>query len=231
MARKKRVYLAAAISAIMLYSVGIFTGAVILKYTEDKSSAEFAKLHEEIQTYGDDLGSIELELLYLASGESEMGCRFIQASLNRVQNDLSFFWSTLPQKLEVYETENQPSDEYNQLKGEYMEISLKAWLLSLSVRERCGTGALPILYFYSRDCPECIEQGEALDKARETGDIMVYTIDLNLESDSVSMVREAYSIEKAPALIIEQDVYREPVKYQEIIDAAAQKASYSKPGE
>jgi hypothetical protein len=208
MTERRKVYLLAGVASIMLYFVGVFTGAVILGYTESRTSQEFASLHDEVQGYGKDLESIELELLYLASGQGELGCKFITTSLNRVQNDLDYFWRNLPQKLEIYERENSPDPEYEALKSEYMGISLKAWLLSLSVREKCGKDTFPILYFYSRDCDNSIEQGSILDHLRDSHEILVYTIDLNLDSDAVSMVREAYGIERAPALIIGEDAYQ-----------------------
>lgn len=216
--RKNRVYLLAAISSIMLYFVGVFTGAFILGYTESKTSQEFARLQQEIDGYGQDISSIELELLYLASGDSELGCKFIVTSLNRVQSDLDYFWRNLPRKLEVYERENPTDENYENLKKEYMGISLKAWLLSLSVREKCGQDVFPILYFYSRECENCIEQGDVLDRIRESGDILVYTIDLNLESDAVSMIREVYEIDTAPAIVIGENVYQGFTGYDELIE-------------
>jgi glutaredoxin len=217
MARRNRVYLLAILSSLLLYLVGVFTGAFILEYTEDKTSMEFANLHEEIQGYGQDLESIELEQLYLASGQGELGCKFIVASLNRVQSDLGYFWDKLPEKLEVFERYNPPDESYEALKRDYMAVSLKAWLLSLSVREKCGRDITPVLYFYSSDCDGCIEQGSVLDQARQEEGILVYTIDLNLDSDAVSMVREAYGIERAPALIIGEKAYQGLVSYGELV--------------
>lgn len=216
MARKKRVYLLAIISSIMLYAVGVFTGAFILSYTEGKTSQEFSTMKQEIDSYQKDLEAIELEHFYLASGESGLGCKFIVASLNRVQKDLDYFWSNLPQKLEVYEKYNPPDESYEALKKDYMAVSLKAWLLSLSVRERCGEGMLPILYFYSRDCDDCIEQGDVLDQARESLGVLVYTLDLNLDSEAIRIVKETYGIDQAPAIVIGDNAYQGLVSYDRL---------------
>jgi glutaredoxin len=216
---RQRVYLLAALSSIMLYAVGIFTGAAILGYTENKTSGEFASLRQELDGFGGDINSIELELLYLSSGKGELGCKFVISSLNNVQEDLSYFWDKLPQKLEVYESENPPDQDYEQLKKDYMELSLKAWLLSLSVRDKCGSDVLPVLYFYSRDCGDCIEQGEILDAARQSGGVLVYTIDLNLDSEAVSIVKEAYDIQTTPALIIGEDSYQGLVSQARLLKA------------
>ena len=216
MPTQNRVYLAAALGAIMLYAVGIFTGAAILGYTDARTSQEFESLRGEIDDYGEDLNSIELELLYLSSGGGELGCKFIVTSLNRLHSDLDYFWWNLPAKLEVYEMENPTDEHYESLKMDYMSISLKAWLLSLSVKESCGSEDFPILYFYSKDCPDCIAQGNILDQAREDYDINVYTIDLNLNSDAVSIVREAYSIDEAPALLIGDRLHQGLVSYKDL---------------
>lgn len=214
---RQRVYILAAISSLLLYAVGVFTGAMILSYTDSKSSKELALLQDEIRGYGSDLEAIELEQLYLASGQSELGCKFIVNSLNRIQADLRYFLDRLPEKLEVFEAENPTDQGYEELKKEYMTVSLKAWLLSLSVKEKCGEDISPILYFYTRDCETCIEQGQTLDQARQEAGVLVYTIDLNLESDAVSIVKEAYGVSTAPSLIIGDKSYQGPVSYRELM--------------
>jgi hypothetical protein len=216
MNRRNRLYLLAALTSIALYATGVFTGAFILGYSESRTSEEFARLNQEIDSFGSDLQSIEMEQLYLATGKGELGCKLIVASLNNVQEDLDYFWKTLPEKLEVYETSNPTDSEYERLKADYMAVSLKAWLLSLSVKDKCGQDMVPILYFYTADCAECIEQGYALDQARSLGSVMVYTIDLNLPSETVSMIKEAYGIESAPALIIGEDAYEGFVSFDRL---------------
>ena len=106
-----------------------------------------------------------------------------------------------------------------------MEVSLKAWLLSLSVRERCGQDIIPVLYFYSRDCKSCVEQGMVLDKLREFSNALVYTIDINLDSDAVAVVKEAYGIGMAPSLIINDKIYRGFISYEEIMKDIQEEAS------
>ncbi len=213
---RQRVYLLAVLSSLLLYVVGVFTGALILGYSDSKASQELGKLEQEIAGYGSELESIELEQLYLASGQSELGCKFILSSLDNVQNDLGYFWQRLPEKLEVFENLNSTDESYERLKQEYMAVSLKAWLLSLSVREKCGRDVTPILYFYSRDCGPCIEQGAVLDQARQDPGVLVYTIDLNLDSEPVRIVREAYGVESAPALVIREKAYNGIVSYSEL---------------
>jgi len=217
MAKKNKIYLIAGLTSIILYIVGIFTGAAIYQYTQSKTNQEFDILRSEIYGYEDDLNSIELEMLYLASSQGELGCKLILTSLNRVQSDLGYFWDNLPQKLEVYERDNSPDENYELLKKEYMTISLKAWLLSLSLKEKCGLDSTPLLYFYSRNCDDCVEQGEIIDSVRVERDLKVYTIDLNLDSDIVSTIKEAYGIQTAPSLLIDENVYKGLVDKEDLI--------------
>ena len=217
MAKKNKIYLIAGLTSIILYIVGIFTGAAIYQYTQSKTNQEFDILRSEIYGYEDDLNSIELEMLYLASSQGELGCKLILTSLNRVQSDLGYFWDNLPQKLEVYERDNSPDENYELLKKEYMTVSLKAWLLSLSLKEKCGLDSTPLLYFYSRNCDDCVEQGEIIDSVRVERDLKVYTIDLNLDSDIVSTIKEAYGIQTAPSLLIDENVYKGLVDKEDLI--------------
>ncbi len=223
MSRQSRVLLLAAVSAVMIYFVGVFTGAVIMDYTKERTSQEFEELRAEIDGYSSNLEGIEMEMLILSSGTSEIGCKLIINSLDNVQSDLQYFWDNLPERLEEYESENLPDPRYESLKKDYMEISIKAWLMSLSVKERCDQDITPILYFYSSICPDCIEQGSIIDSIREPG-VLVYTIDLNLDSEPISMVKEAYGITKAPSLIVGEDSYQGLVpreQLQQIIEGGS----------
>ena len=200
---------------MVLYMVGVFTGVAIYTYTESKMSHQFETLHREIDNYNNDLESIEFQQLYLAS-EQELGCRFAIASLNDVQNDLAYFWEQLPEKLEVYDKYYPINEDYVNVKGRYMTVSIKAWLLSLSVKDKCKESVTPVLYFYSGDCETCIEQGYILDTIRNDTNAMVYTVDINLDLDAIGIIKDAYNIDQVPALLINDKVYTGLIKYERV---------------
>lgn len=71
-----------------------------------------------------------------------------------------------------------------QLKKTYSLLSIKDLVLLRRMRERCGFGPLPLLYFYSNTpgaCPSCKEQGYVLTRlAREVPEIRIYAFDYDL---------------------------------------------------
>ena len=111
----------------------------------------------------------------------------------------------------------QVSDEdYENVKRRYMTVSIKAWLLSLSVKEKCRETVTPVLYFYSGDCETCIEQGFILDTIRNDTKAMVYTVDINLDLDAIKIIRDAYKIDTVPSLLINDEVYTGLIKYEKV---------------
>ena len=90
-----------------------------------------------------------------------------------------------------------------------MFLSIKMWMLSSLVKKRCNADIVPVLYFYSRDCDECIKQGFVLDSIRKTHpDVWVFTIDFNLDEEWLKVIKDAYNVSRAPSLIIGNSTYR-----------------------
>jgi uncharacterized membrane-anchored protein YhcB (DUF1043 family) len=204
--KKKKMFLLAILATVVLYSLGIFTGYFIQKDVLTKTEEDLQKVQEEFKTYKQNLETIQLEQLYLSTYQGESSCSFLISIINEMQKNLSYFWSKLPSKLEVYEKYSQVQPEYLELKRDYTMISIRAWLLSLNVKEKCGENIVPILYFYSKDCDRCIEQGNVLDEVRaEDKRVAVFTIDLNLNESIVKVIKEAHDISQAPSLLIEKN--------------------------
>jgi hypothetical protein len=215
MKKQNRVYLLAGLTSVILYMVGVFTGAIIYNYAENKAYQELSRLDDEISGYNKDLEAIEFQQLYLTS-DQELGCKFIIASLNNVHKDLGYFWSSLPEKLEIYEKYYPVDENYQNLKKKYMTATIKAWLLSLSVRDKCNEDITPILYFYSADCDDCIEQGYILDTIKNDTNAMVYTVDINLELEAIKIIKDSYKIGTVPTLLINDKVYPGLMKYEKV---------------
>ncbi|MBL7206176.1 MAG: hypothetical protein ISS36_01095 [Candidatus Aenigmarchaeota archaeon] len=204
---RRKVYLYAAILTIILYLLGVYTGV----YFSQKALAgqeTFQELKAEIQLLKNNLENIQLQQLYVSASETTLGCNFLVSDINKIQNDLGYFIQRLPQKLEVYESSGQVDEEYEEVKREYMLVSLRVWLLSTIAKDRCKENIVPILYFYSKNCTKCIEQGSVLDSIRDdVENIAIFTIDLNLDETIVETIKESYVIKETPALIINNYLY------------------------
>lgn len=217
--KERKLYIVTGITTVVLYITGILTGFYIYTMTREKASEDFKKLEDEISKYRNRLESLQLEQLYLTSYQGELGCRFLTSSIDSVQKDLSYFIGKLPKRLEVYEKYSNIDQNYEKLKKEYMLVSLKAWLISLSIRDKCKENIIPILYFYSKNCTSCIQQGYVIDGIREENEnVLVFTIDLNLNEKWIKIIKDMYNITKAPALIIGDQSYQGFKTYEELIN-------------
>jgi hypothetical protein len=204
--KKKKIFFLAGIATIILYFLGILTGYFIQKDVLLKTEEDLNKIQEEFKTYKENLETVQLEQLYISTYQGESSCNFLVSIINEMQKNLSYFWSKLPSKLEVYEKYSQIQPEYVELKRDYTMLSIRAWLLSLNVKEKCGKDIVPVLYFYSKECERCIEQGDVLDKLRsEDKRLAVFTIDINLNESIITVIKNTYNITEAPSLVVEKN--------------------------
>lgn len=192
----KRIYLTAAVVTVILYVLGVVTGFFAYKSTLGKTQEELNELKRNIE-------NLQLENMYLTANRGELSCKFLTTAMKNIEGDLSYFWERLPKKLEIYEKYSKIEPEYTSLKRDYMLLSLRAWMLALAIKEKCGKDIIPILYFYSKDCETCIDQGYVLDSIRSDPRVMVFTIDYNLDEPIINIIKEAYNVTDVPSLIID----------------------------
>jgi hypothetical protein len=216
---EKRVYILTGVLTIVLYVMGVLTGFYVYSLGVTQGYEELSDMRSEIDRYSKGLQSLQLQQLYLTS-DINLSCRYLVSSLNSLQADIYSLAQKLPDKLEVFEKYYPQDQEYVMLKNDYMNLLLKSWMFSLSVRNRCGKNVVPVLYFYSSDCDDCIEQGYVLDALREDVDNMyVFTIDFNLDDETVSTIKQVYSVGEVPALIVNENVLPGFHDYDEVLAA------------
>ena len=71
---------------------------------------------------------------------------------------------------------------------------------------------MPILYFYSKDCTNCVDQGELFDRFKSDGEdinitVLVFPIDLDFEDDSINLIKRYYNVSEVPTTIIKQEIF------------------------
>ncbi len=118
----------------------------------------------------------------------------------------------LPKRLEEYDKYAAESGEYMSLKREYIRLSLRFWLSAKNNYEACGNSKfIPILYFYSKDCNDCITQGEKFDEfnalmKKGNWTVLVFPIDGDFQEDTISLLKRFYNITKYPAVVINRKI-------------------------
>ena len=118
--KDRNTYMVFGTMTIILYVVGIFTGFFLFTNSVASSDAKAQALQSQIDDYRDTLEWMRMEQLYLNSPREEIGCAFLTSSIEKVHNDLSYFIKNLPDKLEIYEKDNQVDQVYEDLKKDYM---------------------------------------------------------------------------------------------------------------
>jgi hypothetical protein len=206
--RRKRLVFAAGILTIILYFLGIVTGYFIQANILSKTEEELKRVQEEFFVYKQNLENVQLEQLYLTTHKGELSCKILVSIIDEMYDNLAYFWSRLPSKLEVYEKYSEVQPEYVKLKRDYTLLSIRAWLLSLSVKEKCGEDVIPALYFYSKDCDTCIEQSYVLDELKkENPNFSAFIVDYNLDEPIVRIIIRTYNVTEVPSFIINDKLY------------------------
>ena len=218
------IILAVVISAV-LYLAGVYSGLYANKILEKKTEQEITsikegteqqmqRLEEYIGFLESNQGSMWLELSFLETLSEDEICNFSEISLKSLFEQLDYYWKRLPFRIEEYERDNQPlSEEYLALKKEYTQLSMRTWILARKRYNKCDTKIVHGLNFYTTDCELCAKQGEEIDKfsseLREKGvDALIFTIDLNSEEPIVKFLKQYYSIQSTPALLINSRIYQ-----------------------
>ena len=206
--KRKRLILIASVTTIILYFLGILTGYFVQVKILSRTQEELKKVQDEFYDYKQNLENIQLEQLYLTTHQGELSCRILVSTIDEMQDNLAYFWSRLPSKLEVYEKYSEVQPEYIKLKRDYTLLSIRTWLLSLDVKKKCGEEIIPALYFYSRDCDNCIDQSYVLDNLKkENPNFSSFIVDFNLDEPIVKIIKNVYSVEEVPSFIINERLY------------------------
>lgn len=209
----KSILIKVAILSIILYAAGVYTGVKFSKEIEQSTITKIIDLEEQLQALESKTKSAQLYEQYMYSLNENEICEFSEEYKNYLTSELEVYWSTLPARLEEYESNNVLTDEYIQIKKKYTQSLINSWINIKTLSEKCDNNLVPILYFYTSNCEECIKQGENLDEAkisiRTKGlDPIIFTIDLNSDEPVIRAIANKYEIQDAPAIIIKENALK-----------------------
>lgn len=206
-----KIIIIALIASIILYVAGLYSGLSFSNSIKKDTAKEVSFLVDYVDNLDSSLQSIQIQEMFISSLKDTDACKFQELYFSEVDDNLKFYWSILPSRLEEYEKNNDLSPQYLQLKEEYTLLSLRAWIVSKDIYKKCNTNTVPILYMYSTDCELCVQQGETLDQLKEFLSQMnetftVFTVDYNQKERTVDTIKQFYQINSTPALIINDKV-------------------------
>jgi len=221
MRKEKKIYIVAAILSLILYMAGVVTGIFTERHVSSSTLKEIEFLKQTMKYLQRDMENAQLQQLYISTIGGEEACSFLISSISQLEFELTDFWDKLPKRLEEFEKYEKTTESYQELKNDYTLVLLRTWMLSSDLREKCNKDVVPILYFYSKDCDECIDFGATLDRVKsdeETKgkDVMIFTVDMYMNTPIVNIIKDTYNITYAPSIIINKDVYKGVMSYDEI---------------
>lgn len=201
----------ATVISIVLFGAGLFSGLYANKVIEERQAADSEFLRENVETIERELQAYQLQERFLDSLSEEQGCSFAKTYFERTLTGLEDYWRVLPDRLEEYERGRVLSDEYVSLKERYIIASLRTWIIARRNHHVCGNEPVPLLYFYSRTCDDCLEQGRQLDGARDAfaamgRDLIIFTIDADADVPAIELIKDYYGVTSVPALIVGESV-------------------------
>lgn len=208
---KKRVYIFVGLLSLLLYTLGVVTGSRVQTYFLSKTLGEIETLNSNLKELQNNLDSWKTQQIFISSLDKEKKCDFLNNLLENSQDKLSYYWSVLPPRLEEFELKGVKSQEYENLKTDYMGVSLDVWGLTLQIEKECNPNLTSILYFYAPS-EESIQQGKELDKLKLVAEarnktITVFTIDFSSTDSFLNMIKSTFNISRAPSLLVKNMVF------------------------
>ncbi|HYD03051.1 MAG TPA: hypothetical protein VEC16_02015 [Alphaproteobacteria bacterium] len=219
--RSTLVVIAVILSAVLFFA-GLISGLSYSKFVEyrleENTKKEVGFLIEYVDELDTELQSLQLQERFIDSMDEDYSCQFSDAYFSEINPELIHYWSILPTRLEEYERNNEDTEEYLALKKEYTKVSLRAWIAAKENYEKCNTEIVPILYFYSKDCEVCVEQGQQLDELAEMltnrgKSLTVFTVDYNYDEPTLNLIKTYYNITSVPAIIANENVLQGELYY------------------
>lgn len=212
----RNLYIAAGAVSVFLYVLGIATGIYVQK-------SLLPSVESDINSIRKDVENAQQEYL-LFSFRGKESCPV----LSSLSADISSKLRSLADELIRLENSGEKGLRFLELKKEYGALSIRAWILRSSTNENCEENILPVLYYYSVPCAECLEQGQILDSLREKGILdkaSVYVLDKDIDHPLVSTLVKSHGIGAAPAMVIGDTVYSDFISAETLKEIICQRTN------
>lgn len=192
-----------------IFIIGFFLGSMIEGALTSDLDAKTAAVENSIQ-------EIELEGLILAGSSHNQSCVFLNDIVRRTNNNLD----DLAGQIAAYDEDRIifTNDDVINLKGKYTNLLIKSWLLQSNVEENCGKNTVSILYFYDRECADCLVQGNILTalKSEFEENVMIFPFDRSLGLSTVDLLESSYNVTVYPSIVVEGSMYGGITKFQDL---------------
>jgi len=202
----KIVYAVAGVLSLTLFVGGFVTGYYLQTTTLNLVEGDISSIRS-------DLGKIQDEYILFSLGGNE-SCKVLPG----LSNDIASRLRSVADELVRLENSGQTGKTFSDLKKDYASLSVRDWILKSNIKDNCQEDIVPILYYYSIPCPDCIEQGNILENLTDTykHKIVVFVLDSGLDIPLVQTLVKSHNITKTPAIVIGSDIYQGIIERDEL---------------
>lgn len=191
----------AALVTTFIFVTGIIFGLWIGTERVSELDQTMLELEENVK-------SAELQFIFFETMGIEHSCDY----LDRQRWSIGEETEELGKEVERFEDSMKLDDaSFYELKERYTHSLLKSWLTVERIKNDCPADFVTVLYFYSNEeCDGCEEQGIILSHYKEQldTDLLIYSIDTDLNLEIVQMLEDVYGVEQYPTLIINREIHR-----------------------
>ncbi|MBW2969124.1 hypothetical protein KY304_00575 [Candidatus Woesearchaeota archaeon] len=193
---KKRLYLTSLLLIIVVFIIGVIIGhsfsnpelKEINKIIKNSELTTESYLIEQ-ELFEDFDNNCDLSKIRLASLSSELWKLGKLLASSSAENDLG-------------------RENYNFLKRKYHLMQIKTFILYHKLKKECSIDETVVLFYYSRNDPDSLDQGNVLDRLVEDLGIRVFAIERDY-ADELKFLEQYYDIEMSPSLVIDYDVKKQ----------------------
>jgi len=199
-------YIIAGMITFLIFSLGLTLGLVF----EDSRNNIVEEINQEQDVK---YLSLQLQHLFLSTFSNNNNCPILSTTLKATVKDLD---QSLGKVIAFEEEDTGDSNRKEIIQRRYILDNLRYWLLAVESKKRCNIEIVPILYFYTADCPSCPTQGTVLTYFKNLFDdkVLVFPINIELKNEEpmVEMIASQFGIDQVPTLIINNKKYEGVVK-------------------
>jgi len=195
-----RVLISAVIISAMLFSAGLFTGYAINRerlFTVEDDIREILRLVEDLQ----------LQFLFFDVLGENSTCPLLSATLSDI-NEKSY---EIGSKLTEYGSGDEIQDytNYIELKREYSRLLTGYWLLANKVQDSCSLNATTVVYFFSKECERCDDQGFILSYLKRIYEerLLIFALDADFDEPSIQALKVYFNVTSYPSLIVDGELH------------------------
>ncbi len=207
----KNVFLKTAVITVIIFLIGVYLGIVFdsMKVEEIKGRiTQIDNLWNDVrlmQSYIQKFSNTTDYCDFLLEENLKVGDKIYEEGL----------------KVEEYEKSNRFASLFILEKKRYALLDLQFWINSIDLKKLCNANYSTIIYFYSQyqKIPEQVFQDRVLwDLKQKCGPNIIYiTFPADLDISTIEMIKNIYSIEKIPSILINESILLEtPLTMREL---------------